>query len=127
MTRVLVVDDARHVRGMLVDMLTASGFAVVGAAASGLSGLILATELAPDAVVVDLEMPCMDGLETVRRLRSRFPTVRLVLNADRLDDATRVRAAEAGADACVGKREGVHVLERELLPFTLLEAAVGAA
>jgi CheY-like chemotaxis protein len=68
MTRVLVVDDERPIRDILADVLSLDGFSVV-TAADGIEALAAARRQSPDAVVLDLMMPRMDGLTFLRSFR----------------------------------------------------------
>jgi len=87
---------------------------VVGAAANGLDAIELADQLAPDAVVIDLHMPLLDGVTAVARLRKDHPSLCLIaLTGDA--DATIHRAVqEAGADAVLLKGELVDTLVERL-------------
>ncbi|MFI1963774.1 response regulator transcription factor [Streptomyces pathocidini] len=95
--RVLVVDDDPEVRAAVEDGLAIEGFAVRGEA-DGLAALSAVTEWQPDALVLDVLMPVLDGLAVCRRLRAlgdRTPV--LVLTA--LDAVSeRVDGLDAGAD-----------------------------
>ncbi|MDQ0407669.1 response regulator transcription factor [Streptomyces sp. NPDC000349] len=95
--RILVVDDEPEVRAAVEDGLTVEGYAVRGAA-DGLAALSEVAAWQPDAVVVDVMMPVLDGLAFCRRLRGigdRTPV--LVLTA--LDSVSeRVDGLDAGAD-----------------------------
>ena len=78
--RIVVTDDHPVVRDGLVAILsTQSDFAVVGDAASGQATLDLARALQPDIALLDLEMPDMDGVETLRQLQSVAPTTRVII------------------------------------------------
>ena len=94
---VLVVDDDEDVRTSLERALRVSGFAVRGAA-DGISALRAVAELPPDCVVLDINMPGMDGVAVVTALRALGHEVPVcVLSArDTVDD--RVAGLEAGAD-----------------------------
>ena len=75
--RIIVTDDHPVVRDGLVAILsTQPDFAVVGDAASGQETLDLAQEAQPDIVLLDLEMPEMDGVETLRQLQRAVPEAR---------------------------------------------------
>ncbi|OAR25959.1 DNA-binding response regulator [Streptomyces sp. ERV7] len=95
--RILVVDDEPEVRAAVEDGLTVEGYEVRGAA-DGLAALADIATWQPDAVVLDVMMPVLDGLAVCRRLRAlgdRTPV--LVLTA--LDSVSeRVDGLEAGAD-----------------------------
>ena len=78
--RVLLIDDSAVVRGMLSRILEKDGgFTVVGTAANGQTGLVEAKRTRPDAIVIDLEMPVMDGLSTVPRLLADAPGVKVLV------------------------------------------------
>lgn len=117
--RVLVVDDDHTFRmatRLIVDR--AEGLSVVAEASDGEECLALAREHAPDAVLLDLLMPGMDGFETLPRLRSLLPEVTIVvLTALDEDEATR-EAALIGASAFLEKR---HIGDR-LVPLLLRQA-----
>ncbi len=112
--RVLVVDDTEHVRVMLANMLALDGFDVVGTAADGAAVVALALDTDPDVVVMDLKMPGVDGIEATRRVRAARPDQPVVLYTAYLDAHIEREAREAGASVCVGKTEGLPVLEREI-------------
>ena len=70
--RVMIVDDHPVVRAGLASMLsTQPGIVVVGNASSGLEALTLLEKIAPDVILMDLRMPGMSGLETIRTINSR--------------------------------------------------------
>lgn len=98
-TRVLVVDDDRDEAGFLSLLLGAAGYQVV-VSFDGESALTAAEQFAPDACVIDINMPGMNGYELARRLRERSagrPPVLATVTG--LSDFTHLdRAAEAGFD-----------------------------
>ncbi len=102
--RVLVADDNETYRSALLTVLRGvPAVEVVGQAADGDECLRLAEVLAPDVVLLDVNMPSLNGLEVTRRLKSRErPPLVVVLS---LSDAGTSRAAAlaAGADAYVEK------------------------
>jgi DNA-binding NarL/FixJ family response regulator len=79
--------------------------AVVGAARNGLEAIELADELAPDAAVIDLHMPLLDGVTTISRLRLDHPHLCLIVLTGDSDGALHEAAREAGADAVLEKHE----------------------
>jgi|GEM_PF-3532845 len=79
--------------------------AVVGEAADGPSALLLAADLAPDAVIMDVGMPGMDGIEAAAAIREAAPDTRVVILTVHDDPNTRRRAQQAGAAAFVVKQK----------------------
>lgn len=94
--RVVLADDHP---GLLdaVSRLLASRFDVVGAAGDGLEALRLVTELRPDAVVLDLAMPGLDGLGVTARIRQAGLTAAIVILTVTEDPALAEAAVAAGA------------------------------
>jgi DNA-binding NarL/FixJ family response regulator len=97
-----VVDDNAAVRRALCSALSSSGsITVVGEAADGAAGVAQALVLRPDVVVMDVRMPCLDGLEATRCLRAAWPEARVVLLTS-LEELHR-EARRAGAVDCIPK------------------------
>ncbi len=104
--RVLIVDDQRPFReaSRMVVELT-DGFAVVGEAASGDEAIELAAQLHPDLVLMDVQMPGIDGIETTRRIRALDnPPVVVVMSTHESGDYEAVAVA-AGAVGFVPKSQ----------------------
>ena len=83
---------------------------VVGAAADGLAAIELADALAPDAVVIDLHMPLLDGVTAVARMRRDHPSLCLIALTGDEAPALHRAVEEAGADAVLQKDEFVQTL-----------------
>jgi two-component system, NarL family, response regulator LiaR len=95
---ILVVDDHPVVRDGLVIMLgTQPDFKVVGEASNGIEALRFITEMTVDVLLLDLEMPQMDGLETLRKLREVHPDVNVLVFTAYDTDERIVGAVKAGA------------------------------
>jgi CheY-like chemotaxis protein len=102
--RVLVAEDSTDIRGLWRMWLTFSGFEV-DEASNGAEAVSLARSRPPDLVRMDLYMPVMDGVETIKALRADPSTAGvpiIVITAQGTDESMQ-RAAEAGADAYVAK------------------------
>ncbi len=113
--RVLLADDD----GMFVESLRPlieeqPELAVVGAAADGLAAIELCEELHPDAIVIDLHMPLVDGVTAVARLRRDFPSMCVIALTGDASPKLHEAVTEAGADAVLLKAEFVDTLVERL-------------
>jgi DNA-binding NarL/FixJ family response regulator len=95
--RVLLVDDHDLFRTGLRNLLTEQGLQVAGEAENGEVALRLVGEVAPDVVVMDLNMPGPSGIETIREITASSPLARVVVLTISDDDADIVNAVMAGA------------------------------
>ncbi len=97
--RVLVVDDDTLMREVLKAILRDEGFAVAGEAKDGQSAIALVESSQPDAVFLDVNMPGISGLETLKVLRERFPQVRVIMVTG---DASMETVREAVSHGAIG-------------------------
>jgi DNA-binding NarL/FixJ family response regulator len=105
MIRLLLVDDQPAVRrGLLMRLHLEPDMQIVGEASTGREALRLAQSLAPDVVLMDVEMPEMDGIEATAALRLAVSQSAVVILSIHDDAQTRGRAQAAGAVAFVEKR-----------------------
>jgi two-component system, NarL family, response regulator LiaR len=96
--RVLIADDHAVVRqGLRTFLELQDGIEVVAEAADGEEALAAADETAPDVALVDLVMPRLDGIETIRQLHGRSPATRVIVLTSFLDDERIFPAVRAGA------------------------------
>src|SRR5215510_2447348 len=103
MQRVLVIDDEAHIRRMMRLALEAAGYEV-GEAADGLQGLeMCGAGTVWDIVLLDQKMPGIDGIETLRRLRERAPTARVIMVTAFASIELAVEAMKLGATDFVRK------------------------
>jgi len=106
--RVLVVDDSAYMRVVLRDMLQSElGLTVVGTAKNGLDAIEKVKELEPDVVVLDIQMPKMDGIATLQKIMTEKPTKVVMLSAmDKVDDQLPLKALSLGAVDFIPKPSG---------------------
>ena len=96
--RILVADDHPIVRDGLVAILsTQADFDVVGEAATGLETIRQSEALTPDVILLDLEMPEIDGVEAIRRMRDTNPDIRVIVFTAFDTDERILAAVRAGA------------------------------
>lgn len=104
MIRVLTVDDDPRIRSLLADLLEAASMDTeVGTASSGEEALDALEDGAYDAVLLDVDMPGMDGFQVLRRLRERGQETPVILLTGIKDQESVVRGLEQGADDYVTK------------------------
>jgi len=114
--RVLIVDDVPQVRLGLMTLLPLAAEAagvqleVVGQAGNGNEAIEQAIALSPDVVLMDLEMPELDGYAAARAIKACRPSTRLVALTVHGDPQARHRAREAGVDVFVEKGAPMPVL-----------------
>ena len=113
--RVLVVDDHQMLREALVGLLELAGFQVVGAVADGADATVLATELEPDVVLMDLSMPVLNGLDATRLIKDGRPATQVVVLSAFESPELERQAREAGASAYLDKGTMARRLHRVLL------------
>lgn len=101
--RVLVVDDDAAIREALIDLLADEGMEVVGAATNGTQAVLMAADLAPDIVMMDLRMPGIDGIQATRAIKDDDPSIQVVILSAYDDAALTKGADEAGAYAYLVK------------------------
>ena len=106
--RVLVIDDEPQVHRFLKPALQTAGYEVVQAAAA-MEGLRLVAERSPDAILLDLGLPDLDGQEFLQRLRA-FSTVPVVVISARDAQAEKIQALDRGADDYLDKPFAVGAL-----------------
>jgi two-component system, NarL family, response regulator LiaR len=99
MIRILLADDHPIVReGLRAVLETQADFEVIAEAASGDEALRLALTLLPDVLLLDLAMPVLDGVETIRRLRQQQPAARVIVFTAFDNDERIIHAVQAGAN-----------------------------
>ena len=113
-TRVLIADDRRSVREALRCLLSFSPqVEIVGEAMDGQTAVHLVEEHHPDVVLMDIQMPVMDGLEATRRIKCQWPEVRVIVLT--MYARYRPKALAAGADVFLLKGCVFKVLQDAIL------------
>jgi DNA-binding NarL/FixJ family response regulator len=114
--RVLLVDDVEEVRRDLRTILTLSGnIEIVGEAANGSEAAHLTESVKPDVVLMDLEMPVMDGYEATRQIKSRFPACNVIALTVHDYESARMKAKQFGVDTFLVKGTPVKTIVQTIL------------
>jgi DNA-binding NarL/FixJ family response regulator len=102
--RILIVDDSSQVRQELRTLLPLAGdLEVVGEAADGAEAIRQVEALRPHTILLDLQMPVLDGYAAARRIKDRWPACRVVALTVHDDETTRQKASRAGVDVFLVK------------------------
>jgi NarL family two-component system response regulator YdfI len=119
--RVLIADDHLIVReGLQLILETAEEFELVGEAADGAQAVQLTNELKPDVILMDLQMPRVDGLTAIAQIRAQQPEIAIVILTTYNEDDRMMRGLRAGARGYLLKDT-----DRETLLNTIRAAARG--
>ncbi|MDF2091599.1 response regulator transcription factor [Knoellia sp. 3-2P3] len=126
--RVLLADDHPVYRDGLAALLASvDGLEVVATAEDGAAAVALATELQPDVVVMDVQMPGLDGIEATRRLTAASPHIGVVMLTMAEEDATLFSAMQAGARGYLLKGANQAEITRAVTAVAGGEAIFGPA
>ena len=126
--RVVVVDDHPVYReGLAALLASVPGLTVVGTAADGLAAVALARDEQPDVVVMDVQMPVLDGIEATRRVTAEQPSVGVVVLTMSEDDGTVFAAVRAGARGYLLKGADQEEVVRAITTVAAGGAVFGAA
>jgi DNA-binding NarL/FixJ family response regulator len=113
--RVLLVDDVDQVRQNLRLVLGMTGnIEIVGEAADGLEAILLTEKLIPEVVLMDLEMPVLNGYEATQQIKSRFPHCRVIALTVHDYPQARRKAYVHGVDAFIVKGDPIETLTQTL-------------
>ena len=113
--RVLVVDDHASFRSCASAVLSSEGFDVVGTAEDGASALALAAELLPELVLLDVQLPDIDGFAVAERLLACHPELKIVLVSSRDRSAYGPLIEASGALGFISKEDLSGVAIERLL------------
>ncbi|MBV9791914.1 MAG: response regulator transcription factor [Chloroflexi bacterium] len=136
--RILIAEDQRIVREGLVALLEDEPeIALVGEATNGQQAIELFAELRPDVVLMDLQMPVLDGAEATRQIRVSFPDARILVLTTYATDEFIFKALRAGAqgyllkdasaDELLGAIQAIHQGQTLLAPAVAARLVVGVS
>ena len=114
--KILIVDDKEQVRKDLRTLLTLnSEIEIVGEAVEGREAVRQVEALQPDAILLDLEMPIMDGYQTASQVKELAPSCRVIVLTVHDYPAARTKAFQSGADSFIVKGNPIEELIQAIL------------
>ena len=130
--RIVIADDQASIReGLALLLGLLPDFEVVASAANGQEALDFVDEHRPDAILLDLHMPVLDGLKTTRQLAAEHPEVAIVILTTYADDASVLEALRAGARGFLTKdadrAEIAHALRGAATGLSVLDPDLQAS
>ncbi len=101
--RVLVVDDHPLARNGIASLLMANNIETIGEASDGLEALEKARRLKPDIILMDIRMPCCNGLEATRLIKAEMPQIKIIMLTVSDNDEDHFEAIKSGAEGYLMK------------------------
>lgn len=101
--RVLIIDDAKFMRAMIKDILTAGGYEIAGEAENGIEAIRVYKDVRPDVVTMDITMPEMNGIEALKEIKKIDASAKVVMCTAMGQKALVIEAIQAGASDFVVK------------------------
>jgi len=112
MAKILIVDDSRTSRRILRNILEEDGYEIVAEAKDGLEGYNLYVEHKPDLVTMDITMPVMTGVESLKKIKDEFPEAKVVMVSAAGQQHNMMEAIKNGAAEFISKPFDVDEIKR---------------
>jgi len=112
MAKILIVDDAAFMRMMIKDILTKNGYEIAAEAENGQKAVEKYAEVKPDLVLMDITMPEMDGIQSLKKIKEVDPAANVIMCSAMGQQAMVIEAIQSGAkDFIVKPFQAERVLE----------------
>lgn len=103
MAKILIVDDSRTSRKILKGVLEGGGHEILGEATNGQEGYDMYAQLKPDVVTMDITMPIMSGVESLKKIKGDFPDAKVIMVSAAGQQHNMVEAVQSGAEEFISK------------------------
>jgi two-component system chemotaxis response regulator CheY len=103
MANILIVDDSRTSRRILRGIIESAGYVVVDEAVNGQEGYDKYVQLKPDLVTMDITMPIMDGVESLKKIKAEYPEAKVIMVTAAGQKHNMVEAVQSGASEFLAK------------------------
>lgn len=118
--KIALVDDSSYIRNSMQEIISLWGYDVVLKAVNGKDFFRqLTTDNAPDICITDINMPEMNGYETIKELRAKWPDIKVIAFSITNNKREEIRALEVGAHAFVSKLSPITELQKILKSMKL--------
>lgn len=114
MANILIVDDSRTSRKILRGLLEANGYVVVGEAKNGQEGYDMYAQYKPDLVTMDITMPVMSGVDSLKKIKADFPDAKVVMVSAAGQQHNMLEAVQSGATEFIAKPFDVETIKNVL-------------
>ena len=103
MAKILIVDDSRTSRKILKGVLEGGGHEILGEATNGQEGYDMYAQLKQDVVTMDITMPIMSGVESLKKIKGDFPDAKVIMVSAAGQQHNMVEAVQSGAEEFISK------------------------
>ena len=103
MAKILIVDDSRTSRKILKGVLEGAGHEILGEATNGQEGYDMYAQLKPEVVTMDITMPVMSGVESLKKIKGDFPDAKVIMVSAAGQQHNMVEAVQSGAEEFISK------------------------
>ena len=103
MAKILIVDDSRTSRKILKGVLEGASHEIVGEATNGQEGYDMYAQLKPDVVTMDITMPVMSGVESLKKIKAEYPDAKIIMVSAAGQQHNMVEAVQNGAEEFISK------------------------
>lgn len=114
MANILIVDDSRTSRRILKGVLEAEGHTIIGEASNGQEGYDMYVQYKPDLVTMDITMPVMDGVQSLKKIKADFPDAKVIMVTAAGQKHNVVEAVQSGAADFIPKPFDVEQIKSTL-------------
>ncbi len=112
MAKILIVDDSRTSRRILKGLLEGENYEIVGEAVNGQEGYDKYVELKPDLVTMDITMPVMTGVESLKKIKADFPDAKIIMVSAAGQQHNMLEAVQSGAAEFIAKPFDAEEIKR---------------
>ena len=130
---IMLVDDSAFMRTIIKNVLTKNGYSIIGEAENGKIAVELYSKLKPDVVFMDVVMPEMNGIESVKNIKANDPNARIIMCSSSGQQAVVMEAINAGIEQTnhlpllldIDKAQKFHEAEQQILGIANELAVLG--